>query len=554
MADPIRELLSQTSYDTDGTTTIWNFSFAGGYLDRSHVRVQLMDKATLAITQVPISEANFIGDFQLLLTPPFVVGYELTIYRGTPKDLPLVDFADRAALTEGALDLNAKQAIFVAAESSDMLNTSLEAVSQITTQVEFAREFAEQSAASAATALAAESGATAASASASASAVIATSEAGIATTQAGIAVAAGTAAANSATLADNRADDAEAAALAAQGSASAASTSATNAGTSATNAANSATAASGSASAASTSATNAGNSATAAAGSASTASTAATTATTQAGIAATKAAEAAASAASIAGGPVASVAGLTGTVTAAALKTAINLPTNTVTELATKVNKAGDTMTGNLNIPRLNSGQLAGLRNRLIDGGERINQGNFGGNWAGVTVGQYGYDIWKKITATTKGQVIEAGFFKPNTIHTISGTGVTTAQITSPASGNWIPEVPLAATNVMLEEGTVATPFELIDDSLQLVRVRRYYEVAYAGGVSYGSSGTTVQRVFAPWSVLKRAHPTVTAVSAGGAATAPVASLVASYGALIGFTSTAAGQDAWFRVTGDARL
>lgn len=163
MADPIRELLSQTSYDTDGTTTVWNFSFAGGYIDRDHVRVQTMDKATRILTDYPISGANFIGDFQLELTPAIPAGLELIIYRDTPKDIPLVNFADRAALTEVALDLNAKQSIFAAAEGYDTLNTSLAAVSQVGNLVEVAEGFA-QAAGGSATAAAASEGAAAASA------------------------------------------------------------------------------------------------------------------------------------------------------------------------------------------------------------------------------------------------------------------------------------------------------------------------------------------------------------------------------------------------------
>lgn len=146
MADPIRQLLSQTSYDADGTTTVWNFSFAGGYLDREHVKVQVMDKVTLLVTQIPISDANFIGDYQLQLVPAIEVGQELTIYRDSPKDLPLVDFADRAALTEVALDLNAKQAIFASAEVTDTVNTSLAAVSQVGAQVAAAEGYAEDAA------------------------------------------------------------------------------------------------------------------------------------------------------------------------------------------------------------------------------------------------------------------------------------------------------------------------------------------------------------------------------------------------------------------------
>lgn len=217
MAVPIRQLLSQTSYNTDGVTTVWDFSFADGYLDQAHVKVQRKDVVTGVITAIPITVANFIGPYQLSLTPALAAGSELTIYRDTPKDAPIVNFADKAALTETALDTNARQAVMIGAEDADGLATTLADVSDIADEVAAAQGFA----------------------------------------------------------------------TAASGSASAAATSATNAAAQVT--------------LATTQATNAAASATAAAGSAT---------------------AAAASAASIAGGPVASIAGLTGTVTAAALAAA----------------------------------------------------------------------------------------------------------------------------------------------------------------------------------------------------------------------------------------
>ena len=152
MATPIRQLFSQTAYNTDGTTTVWDFSFAGGYLDKAHVKVQLLEIATGIVTQHPITLGDFIGPFQLDLTPAFPEGYELTIYRQSLTDtgLPLVDFQDKASITEATLDLNAKQAIFVAAESADGLNVAINSVSQIVNFVAEAEAAADEAAANAA--------------------------------------------------------------------------------------------------------------------------------------------------------------------------------------------------------------------------------------------------------------------------------------------------------------------------------------------------------------------------------------------------------------------
>lgn len=123
MATLVAQRLSRTLYEADGTTTSWNFTFSGGYLDRSHVKASVLPPGGTA-TPLTITAANFIGDYQLSITPPVAAGTILTIYRDTPKDLPIVDFTDGAGLTEVALDTNAKQAVFIAAESADAIGTA----------------------------------------------------------------------------------------------------------------------------------------------------------------------------------------------------------------------------------------------------------------------------------------------------------------------------------------------------------------------------------------------------------------------------------------------
>jgi hypothetical protein len=140
-------------------------------------------------------------------------------------------------------------------------------------------------------------------------------------------------------------------------------------------------------------------------------------------------------------------------------------------------------------VPAANVSSASGLpfcKNKLFNGEvTRINQRGFDGNWtpkniwnAGNTIAQqelcYGYDMWAKASATTMCQLIEDGNFRPNTVHTLSGIGVTTQQITSPASGNWKIEVPQGATNVQVEEGLQATPFEVRPISFELAQCQRY--------------------------------------------------------------------------------
>ena len=116
---------------------------------------------------------------------------------------------------------------------------------------------------------------------------------------------------------------------------------------------------------------------------------------------------------------------------------------------------------------------IAGFRNVLINGNLAINQRNV--TYAAAAVGEYWADRWKK-TAGGMTQIVEAGNFKPSTVHTLSGTNVTTQQITSPAAGNWtIPNVPSNATDIQLEPGSVATPFELRPIGLELSLCQRYF-------------------------------------------------------------------------------
>ena len=153
------------------------------------------------------------------------------------------------------------------------------------------------------------------------------------------------------------------------------------------------------------------------------------------------------------------------------------------------VNVSGDTMTGNLTVPSLNGGQLAGFKNVLINGKVSINQRTVA--YAAASVGDYWADRWKK-TAGGMTQIVEAGSFKPNTQYTLSGTGITTATGTSPGTGDWDitttfgDVIPDTATMIQLEEGPIATPFELRPIELQLCQ--RYYQKSYDQSVAPASN------------------------------------------------------------------
>jgi hypothetical protein len=156
MPTPKLQLLSRTQYDTDGSTTVWNFNFSGGYILQDHVKAYY-DSPLGVRTVVTVTPAMLIGTWQLQITPAIPAGNVLTIYRATPKDNPMVDFADRGNISEVALDTLARQAIFVAAEASDDTVTANSDVA-VNAAVQ-AQTSATSAAASAATASSAASGA-----------------------------------------------------------------------------------------------------------------------------------------------------------------------------------------------------------------------------------------------------------------------------------------------------------------------------------------------------------------------------------------------------------
>lgn len=169
MPTPTEQLLSRISYAGDGVTTVWDFAFASGYIDKAHVKAYTTDSENNR-TDLTITESNFVGDYQLSITPPVAASDILTIYRDTPKDAPLVDFAEGSNLTEAALDTLARQAVFVAAEVNDELGLVVGPAFQATAQqiADNANAAQASAVAAAASAVEAEGAATTAAAAAAA--------------------------------------------------------------------------------------------------------------------------------------------------------------------------------------------------------------------------------------------------------------------------------------------------------------------------------------------------------------------------------------------------
>lgn len=136
--------------------------------------------------------------------------------------------------------------------------------------------------------------------------------------------------------------------------------------------------------------------------------------------------------------------------------------------------------------------QLVGFKNIIINGDKRVNQRGYSG---GVLAdGVYGYDRWKGADSDANiEQIIEQQNIISGT-YTITFTGGGTATVAGTSglasgddvvvtvAGDISVKVPKGASNIQLESGSVATPFELRPYGLELSLCRRYYKYIYSGG------------------------------------------------------------------------
>ena len=146
------------------------------------------------------------------------------------------------------------------------------------------------------------------------------------------------------------------------------------------------------------------------------------------------------------------------------------------------------------------NGSAFAYRNILINGDLTINQRN--ADIASVATGEYGQDRWKK-TAGGMTQIVEEGNYVVGATYTLSGTGITTQQLTAPASGNWtLPDIPVTARQIQLELGEVATAYERRPKGLELLLCQRYYYFRAEYQIA-----SVVSNVYTGWRVLEGTFP-----------------------------------------------
>ena len=94
----------------------FDINFSGGYLSTSHVKAHMQQVGSSTIELLSIT---FLTSSRVRTSKPVPIGYKLTVYRDTPKDLPLVNYMDGAPQNAANLDTIAMQSIFLGAEASD---------------------------------------------------------------------------------------------------------------------------------------------------------------------------------------------------------------------------------------------------------------------------------------------------------------------------------------------------------------------------------------------------------------------------------------------------
>ena len=149
-------LYATNIFPGDNTTTQFELTFVGGYLDRDHVVAYIEDNLSKVQTPIDMGTVTWLGPYTIRLSAPAPIGQNVVVARQTPRE-PLVDFQGSSRITEANLDLAHRQGLFVAVESLDSANS--EVVNQLKDVIIGVQEVADDALLSAA---AAESSATSA--------------------------------------------------------------------------------------------------------------------------------------------------------------------------------------------------------------------------------------------------------------------------------------------------------------------------------------------------------------------------------------------------------
>ena len=129
MAFPDPQLRYATDvFDADGTSTDWEISFVGGYINPAHVYAMsgVLDPETQLLTDRTSHTVEVLsndgGSSLVRVSPAVGAGRKLYIYRSTPVQQMLVDYVNGSIISKTNLNLSNDQLLKIIQEMFDSLN------------------------------------------------------------------------------------------------------------------------------------------------------------------------------------------------------------------------------------------------------------------------------------------------------------------------------------------------------------------------------------------------------------------------------------------------
>lgn len=87
---------SMHEFIADGVSDTVEVNFTGGFLNVSHVKAEMLDTVTAIRTDIKLDR---LGKNTFKMTPKPSAGFRVTIWRDTPKEVPMLSFSDGAMIT-----------------------------------------------------------------------------------------------------------------------------------------------------------------------------------------------------------------------------------------------------------------------------------------------------------------------------------------------------------------------------------------------------------------------------------------------------------------------
>lgn len=100
---------------------VFELNFTGGYISQADVKAFMLKRGTSEQVDLTV---QFVNTNSVKLNQAVPEGWDVTIYRDTPKDKPSASFIDGALITAANLDRNTRQAIYGVAELADRMTIS----------------------------------------------------------------------------------------------------------------------------------------------------------------------------------------------------------------------------------------------------------------------------------------------------------------------------------------------------------------------------------------------------------------------------------------------